>query len=311
MPSLRSLWIFEAAARHSSFKKAAEELAVTPVAITHQIKVLEGDLGLCLFTRGNHSVELTEAGKSLQREITTHIAGIRKAVAEVRHRAAKRQIRIGVDDAFSERWLQPRLDEFHALHEGIEIVLELPGHSGCARDGTIYYGASFIGGNRCHTLFDELVFPVCSREYLNAHRNISDISNLTGHQMIHEGGVDWWLRWLQMANVQDVDVANGVVFLSPDEVHKSVIAGEGIAIGDDILFSADLTAGRLVRPFKPVVSGGSYALTYHRPEDEPMAAFRTWLVHACESFKADFLKQIEPCSIGEIAVAHLQFASKH
>ena len=105
IPSLAALRTFEAAARHESFKKAAEELSVTPVAVTRQVKALEQDLGLTLFERSHRKVVATPAARALAAELADAFARIRDAVGHARRHAGRTTLRIGVDRLFAERWL--------------------------------------------------------------------------------------------------------------------------------------------------------------------------------------------------------------
>ena len=284
MPSLSALRAFEAAARHESFKDAAAELTVTPVAVTRQIKALEHELGLRLFDRLHRRVALTEAGRELTAELAPAFDAMRRAVARARGRAGRSRLRIGIDGVFAARWLDPRLADFRSQHPEIEVELLAPEESGL--NGTIYYGAGLAPGENRYVLFRETVFPVCSPALANGQKPLREPADLIHHRLVHEGAVDWWQRWLDAAGVEGIEITSGPVFLSGGKAYEAAVAGQGVVVGDDIVTGDDLAAGRLVRPFATTVEGSSYALVVRpAPDDLALAAFVDWLRAACRSHK--------------------------
>jgi LysR family glycine cleavage system transcriptional activator len=293
LPSLSALKTFEAAARHESFKHAAEELAVTPVAVTRQIKVLEENLGLELFTRLHRRVVLTEAGRELAADLTGAFRAVRDAVERTRVRAGRRLLRIGTDHVFAERWLAPRIATFHRQHPLIEVELAPNDDDEGRLDGVIYYGTALKAGPRLHILFSDTVFPVCSPSLRRGGRRLDRPSDLARHRLLHEGSVDWWQRWLAVAGAEEVETTSGAVFLSQGQAYDAAAAGEGVVIGDDILTSPGLIDGTLIRPFGPVFEGGSYALARRGPDGDPaMAAFLDWLTATCRAHKSEMRRRL-------------------
>jgi len=293
LPSLSALRTFETAARHQSFKKAAEELSVTPVAVTRQVKALEQDLGLDLFTRMHRRVILTEAGRELAVELTEAFRAMRGAVERTRERAGRRLLRIGADRVFGERWLAPRIPAFEKLHPLIEVELTPIDDDEGWIDGVIYYGTALKPGPRLHILFSDTVFPVCSPLLRQGGRRLAVPSDLARHRLLHEGSVDWWQRWLALAGAEEVETTRGSVYLSQGQAYDAAAAGEGVVIGDDILTSGGLLDGTLIRPFDPVFEGGAYALARRGPDGEPaMAAFLDWLTATCRAHKAEMRRHL-------------------
>lgn len=287
IPSLAALRTFEAAARHESFKKAAEELSVTPVAVTRQVKALEQDLGLTLFERSHRKVVATPAARALAAELADAFARIRDAVGHARRHAGRTTLRIGVDRLFAERWLGPRLDAFHADHPEIAVEL-VPSEDGSAPlDGVIYYGANLKPSARRHILFRDTVFPVCSPALAQDSPGLREPGDLRRHRLLHEGSVDWWQRWLELAGAEDVETTSGAVFLAAGDAYAAAARGEGVVVGDDILTAGDLLEGRLVRPFATSFEGSTYALARGTGDHGPaMDAFTAWLVDTCRAHKA-------------------------
>lgn len=293
LPSLSALRTFEAAARHQSFKHAAQELAVTPVAITRQVKALEAELGLALFVRHHRGVALTEAGRELAAGLGHAFTDLHAAVERTRRRAGLRLLRIGVDRVFGERWLAPRLDAFRRLHPGLDVALTPPDDAEAWLDGVIDYGSHVEPGPRRHLLLRETVFPVCSPALLRGRRPLSAPGDLAHHRLLHEGSIDWWQRWLHVAGADSIEATAGAAYLAPGKAYEAAVAGRGVIIGDDIVTADDLLAGRLVRPFVDVFEGNTYALLCNGPEgDQAMAAFAGWLIEAGRSHKAEMRRHL-------------------
>lgn len=287
LPSLSALRTFEAAARHESFKKAAEELSVTPVAVTRQVKALEQDLGFALFERRHRRVVATPAARALAEELAGAFARIRDAVGHARRHSGRTTLRIGVDAIFAERWLGPRLDAFHADHPDIAVELVPSDDSSAHLDGVIYYGANLKPSARRHILFRDTVFPVCSPALVQGAPGLREPGDLRHHRLLHEGSVDWWHRWLELAGAEDVETTSGAVFLGPGEAYVAAARGEGVVVGDDILTAGDLLEGRLVRPFAASFEGSTYALARSPGDHGPaMDTFTTWLADTCRAHKA-------------------------
>ncbi len=286
IPSLSALRTFEAAARHESFKLAAQELSVTPVAVTRQVKALEEDLGLALFDRHHRRVVLTAEGAALARELAGAFATIGAAVADARRQAGRLTLRIAVDQSFGERWLAPRLTVFAEAHPAIAVELVAADAPADRLDGVIYYGTNLKPGPRRHILFRDTVFPLCSPALLEGENGLHAPGDLARHRLLHEGSVDWWQRWLDMAGAPEVETTTGAVFLAAGEAYAAAARGEGVVVGDDILTSSDLQQGRLVRPFAATMEGGTYVLARHDPaNDEAMDLFVAWLVESCRTHK--------------------------
>ena len=287
LPSLPALRTFEAAARHQSFKNAAEELSVTPVAVTRQVKVLEQDLGLALFERQHRRVVLTDAGRALARELAQAFALIDRAVRHSRLQAAGLTLRIGVDPIFGARWLAPRLDAFRALHPGIAVELVWADDSNARLDSVIYYGTNLKATARRHVLFRDTVFPVCCPSLAHGEPGLREPADLARHRLLHEGSVDWWQRWLDLAGLDDVETTSGAVFLASGEAYAAALRGEGVMVGDDIVGASELRDGTLIRPFAVTMDGGTYVLARRDPENDPaMDLFAAWLSEACRVHKA-------------------------
>lgn len=294
LPSLAALRTFEAAARHESFKKAAEELSVTPVAVTRQVKALEQDLGLALFERHHRRVTVTPAGRALAQELGQAFAIVGRAVARSRLQAGRLTLRIGVDPVFGKRWLAPRLDAFRSRHPTIAVELVWADDSNARLDGVIYYGTNLKPTARRHVLFRDTVFPVCSPALVSGEPGLREPADLARHRLLHEGSVDWWQRWLDLAGLEDVETTSGAVFLASGEAYAAAVRGEGVMVGDDIVSAPELRDGTLMRPFAVTFEGGTYVLARRDPEnDEAMDLFAAWLAQACRAHKEEMRRFLD------------------
>ena len=291
LPSLNALRAFEAAGRHLSFSKAAEELHVTPAAVGHQVKALENDLGAVLFDRLNRALQLTPAGQSLLPGLSEVFYRVTEVVETFRRRDANRPLTVSMPPSFGATWLMPRLERFRVRHPDIDIRLDADNrivdlvHDDV--DIGLRYGLGDYPGMRVDSLLSEEVFPVCSPRLLEGPHPLRTLDDLRWHTLVHVDGYvqdDYWpdwTMWLQSAGIGDMEVRRGLRFSHTSLALQAAMAGQGVVLGSRVLAGNDLTAGRLVRPF---AHGARMSFAYYMvcPEalaDEPrIAAFREWII---------------------------------
>jgi len=289
---LHALRAFEAAARHESFKKAASELAVTPVAVTRHIKRLEGELGVALFDRLHRGVRLTDAGRELRDDIVPAFAAMDRSVERVRRHSGRQTLHIGSETAFAKRWLAPRLAAFHELHRDVEVELSLQ-DEGDEFDGLIFYGSRQRFGRDRHLLFRETVFPMCVPALLDAAAPITRPSDLARFSLLHDDSDDWWQRWFEAAGVPAVSARNTEIFFSHDRLYEAALEGRGVLMGDAMVYGDDLAAGRFVRLFTETIAGNQFILAVRSsPRRDALDRFVTWIVDACAAHRAHMTKVI-------------------
>ena len=293
LPSLNALRAFEAAGRHMSFSRAAEELHVTPAAVGQQVRGLESYLGETLFVRLNRSVELTVAGQALLPGVSDGFDQIARTMEAFYRRTVRRPLTVSVEPNFGAKWLVRRLDRFRERHPGIEIRLDATSRvvdfSREAVDLAIRYGDGNYPGLRCDVLFEEDVFPVCSPGPCSKARIRWCIRKICGGigscARTAAGQPTWpdWAMWLRAAGVENVDPTQGPEFASGSYglMMDAALAGQGVALASSVLAADDIDAGRLVKLFD---LGVHQSLRYYLagPEataDEPMTtAFREWVI---------------------------------
>ena len=291
LPPLNSLRAFEAAARHLSFQDAAEELAVTPAAVSQQVKRLEDYLGVKLFRRLNRQVLLTDAGQLALPDVRAAFDRLAGAMDRVERRNDDKILTVTATTSFAGKWLVPRLDRFRKRYPEIEVRIDASDYLVDFEleniDMGIRYGKGVYPGLRSHRLFYGDVFPVCSPKLLEGPHPLKRPADLKHHTLLHS---DWdfkddsdpdWRMWLRAAGVTDIDPTAGPKFFPDTVALQAAIEGHGVALGDTTLAGADLAAGRLVKPFEFVMPSdfGYFILAPEKTADLPkIRAFREWLL---------------------------------
>ncbi|MES2264861.1 MAG: transcriptional regulator GcvA [Pseudomonadota bacterium] len=259
IPPLNPLRTFEAAARHLSFTRAAEELFVTAAAVSHQIKTLEENLGLQLFIRQAKSLELTAAGKAYLPGVQLAFQQLAEATHQLHLRGRPTTLRVNVPPTFAVKWLIPRMERFMTAHPEIDLkVSTLNQPLDFTReqfDLAIRYGRGGGAGMRSELCLAVEVFPVCSPALLKGEHPIRVPEDLKFHTLLHDdshyadvSNPDW-ASWLALAGVEGLDAARGPSFWPSHLVIDAAVDGLGVALAKRSWVETDLAQGRLVRPF--------------------------------------------------------------
>lgn len=284
LPPLNALRVFEAAARNLSFKKAAEELFVTPGAVSRQIGNLENFVGQKLFARQSGKVALTEAGLTYLREISAALDRIAAATAAVSRRAPRHVLKVKLPPTCATRWLVPRLAGFHAIHPEIAVQVMTSHEPVDFRledvDVALQYGRELEPSYNCEPLFPEVLIPVCS-PIVAQQAAATTPHDLTGQVLLHsiKRPNDWRL-WFEAAGVSDFRIEREIVFDNSSLTYEGAITGLGIAIAQAAFVQEELGRGRLSIPINiPLRSEWNYFLIYPRG-DRPstkIRAFHDWI----------------------------------
>jgi LysR family glycine cleavage system transcriptional activator len=305
LPPLNALRVFEAAARHLSFKDAANELNITQAAVSHQVKSLEEYLGVELFRRSGRGVQLTEAARACLPRLREGFDALAAAVEMIRERGAETDLVITAPPVFTARWLMPRLADFAKQQPKVDV--RVVGSSKMVDAGAldssvltsnldlrddasgveIHLGLGDYPGYRADKLFNVSIALVASPELVK-ERNLKKPDDLASHVLLHDdamdlvAGGDAWQKWLGAAHVAEkIDGSRGPHFSSNILSLEAASQKLGVALALRPLVDADIASGRLCAPFdvelKPL---GSYWLVC--PEviaDRPaVSAFRNWLL---------------------------------
>jgi len=260
MPSLDLLTGFEAAARHLSFTKAAEELFLTQSAVSRQIKELEDQLGVPLFHRRHRALVLTDAGQQFYAAAAQVITTMRTATERLRTQSGrKRPLSLTTTHSFAALWLIPRLAGFTRTHPGVDVRITADTRvQDLERDGldlAIRHGPPSLAGPTAVRLFGERVFPVCSPKLLkrNPLRQPSDLKN---HTLLQYDDPDarhpWlhWKTWLEVAGIPELRPAATLSLSGFEQIIPAALAGHGVALGRSPLVKDLLAEKKLVAPFK-------------------------------------------------------------
>jgi LysR family glycine cleavage system transcriptional activator len=286
LPALGTLRVFEAAARRLSFTAAADELAVTQAAVSHQIKALEDDLGVRLFHRAPRGLALTEEGAALFGPVHAAFDRVREGIGRVRALRRGGTLTVTASPSLAGAWLVPRLVRFHAAHPEIEVrVLASPRLVDLAAEGVdagIRYGRGRWAGLVAEPLMREELFPVCAPAAVtgpDALRHPADLARATLVHVIPYP--DDWRRWLQAAGVAGLDPERGPKLETADLAYAAAASGLGVAIGRGPLVAPLLARGALVRPFAIELPGDLAYYCIHpegRGDLPKVRAFRDWVL---------------------------------
>lgn len=293
LPPLTALRAFEAAARHESFVQAAEELRVTPAAVSHQVKALEAFVGVALFHRRARGLTITEAGRAAQPLLRDGLERFREGIARMRAAEEPRRLTISANTSFASMWLISRLDHFRDRHPDVDVLLSATDNVadllGNEADIAIRYGGGRYAGLHSDRIVGMREFPVCSPALLEGGHPLRTPDDLRHHTLLHVMWFDesdvWptWNVWLKAAGVEGVDASKELRFTDFLPAVKAAADGLGVALGSDFLVGDEIAAGRLVRPFELGV-GAPDSFTYYlvippeRLGDPRVAAFRKWLL---------------------------------
>ncbi|BAV48756.1 LysR family transcriptional regulator [Mesorhizobium sp. 113-1-2] len=294
LPGTRALRTFEAAARHLNFTRAADELGLTPAAVSHQVKEIEDQLDLVLFTRTSRTMRLTEAGNVLFEASIDALDLLNRAVSRARKTTrGTALLKVTLDAQFATKWLMRRIDDFRHQRPGIELRFDITYDvRDFERDDVdigIRFGTGKYPGLCAHRLFDNIIIPVCSPALLASGPPLNEPRDLFRHTLAHiewsRQGVTWpnWRMWMQAAGVDDFDDSRTLVFGSSTDATQAALDGNAVALADFAMVANDLSQGRLVRPFElgiKVAPEFAYFLVYPETakDDARIVAFREWLL---------------------------------
>ncbi len=253
LPALNALKAFEAAARHESFTRAAEELCVTQGAVSHQVKALEEELGVKLFNRERQRLVITQAGREYLAVIRDALDRISLGTERLVQRQSSGALTISTSPDFAAKWLVHRMGRFAEVHPDIDLrVSATMHHVDFARedvDLAVRHGDGNWPGHHVERLSAEQLFPVCSPKLMAGRHRLAKPADVLRFPLLHLDTQSAWSKWLEAAGVVDADISHGPVVNRASMLIDAAIDGQGIALARTTLSAWDIINGRLVRPF--------------------------------------------------------------
>jgi LysR family glycine cleavage system transcriptional activator len=285
LPPLNSVRTFEVAGRLGSFLRAAEELNVTPGAVSKQIALLEDFVGTDLFERMRKPVRLTAAGEAYLASVRRALAIIEESTREIRRDEADKPLHIWSSRFFMQKWLVPKLASFQAANPHLEVVITtglssepMPAEA----DIGIRFGSGPWAGFKAHALIGMRLIPVCSPRYLASHPPLDAPAALARHTLLQNlYRPNDWGDWLRHAGVPTLPITNRISFESSLGAYSAAMEGLGVALGRCGFIEDDLAAGRLVSPLPMAAeTEGAFHLVYRDRARQPLrvARFRRWIL---------------------------------
>jgi DNA-binding transcriptional LysR family regulator len=291
IPSTAALVSFEAAARHESFTKAAEELSLTQSAICRQIASLEEFLNVALFRRSRRGVKLTEAGLSYSRRVATQLDAVERDTLSVMGHQGANVIELAVVPTFGTQWLLPRLKDFQHQHPDVTINLTNRTRpflfADTEFDAAIYFGDADWPGTESHRLMSENPMPVCSPALLNTNKQLSP-KDLAEMPLLQQTTRPYaWRQWFSSMGINVARDMTGPRYELFSMLAQAAMHDMGVALIPPFLIQRELSENRLVVANPHALSSlkAYYLMIPERKvESASLKAFRDWLVNQAETY---------------------------
>ncbi|WP_294923778.1 LysR substrate-binding domain-containing protein [uncultured Paracoccus sp.] len=294
LPPLTSVRAFEAAARNCSMTHAANELCVTPAAVTHQVRALERWLGVKLFHRTGSALKLTSAGQTFFIGASRGIDSIASATEQVCAPAAAKQLAISAPPSFAAQWLVPRLSSFQsAYNTPISVSIRVPSPETHWRrdDIGIVSGTPTPDFLIRRPLFKYNIIAVCHPRLMQGPNAIRSINDLRHQQLLNDESLNGtdnvsWESWLARAGADSFDVSGGIRFNNAFAAYRFAADGHGVVLAKDLLVQNELRDGRLINPFNvsvPSLHTYDFVCSYEKAKSKPVSQFWDWLVSEARS----------------------------
>ncbi|KJH82164.1 transcriptional regulator GcvA [Pseudomonas sp. KSR10] len=285
MPPLNALRAFEATARHLSVKNAAEELCVTPGAVSQLLKTLEFHLGVKLFHRVNRGIFLTDIGQTYLPPVRNAFRQITEASSRIASAMETGMLTVSVTSFFASAWLVPRLTQFQNDNPEIDLRVvtsnQLVDFSRDSVDVAIRHGLGVYPGLASHRVLAAEIVPVAAPQLVERLGQPATPSDLTHWPHVHDAERKAWHRWFQSQGIEDVGPPRGPSFDDSGLLVKAVLAGQGVGLLPAAMVAPELAQGQLVKVAGvTLLEDFAYYLVYPeaRHERPKVAAFRRWIL---------------------------------
>lgn len=285
VPSTQALRALESFLRHGSVWKAAEELYLTRSAVSHQLRLLERDLGFALFDRVGTRIVLTSRGRAYAKDVRSALSLISGSAIRNAGNALTGQLTVSCTPGFAASWLSTKITRFRAICPEVNLSIVTPSRlddvSNPDADLFVVFSDGDIKGVEVELLKEVEFSPLISPVLLNRIGGLSEPADVQRCDLLHLVDRDDWQVWLRLADLPEDISKSGIVFSDMNLVYAAAMNAQGIAIGDEFICHEAMASGRLVRPFEQgVKSQKSYYLAIPPASENiaSVAAFRLWLL---------------------------------
>jgi LysR family transcriptional regulator, glycine cleavage system transcriptional activator len=307
LPALNALKAFEAAARHESFSRAADELFVTHGAVSHQIRALESELGIALFARDGKRVRLTEAGRRYAVQVRAALSLLAEATQAIRAGDRERRLVVSMLSSFAARWVTPRIGRFIEAHPQWDVELQSTNQlTDFARDDVdvaIRFGFGHYPGLHVELLLDEIFFPACAPSF-NGGKLPQDPRELANLPLLRSDD-ELWRPWFDAAGLNAMpEPKRGVLYQDSSNLLQAAMDGQGVALVRRSLAMHEIALGRLVRLFKDIDGPSPWRYYFicapQRLQTERVRVFRDWVFDEVARFRRLYE---DACEAGPVMAA--------
>jgi LysR family glycine cleavage system transcriptional activator len=290
LPNLAALRAFEAAARHQNFSRAAAEIHLTHGAISHQVRALEEELGVLLFTRNGKRLTVTPEGAQFAQVLRKSLDEIANAAEAMRSASQHQRLTVSSIPSFAARWLAPRLGKFIDLHPEIELMLQSSSYlqdlALDAIDVGLRFGMGRYPGLEVEELMGDYFYPAVSPHY-NGGQLPATPAALAHATLLRSDEI--WSPWFAAAGVDLPEPTGGLLFHDSSMLVRSAVNGDGVGLVRHVVAAQEIASGELVRLFDVSVKSDRayyFACTASAARKPQVIAFHTWLLREIAAFKA-------------------------
>lgn len=284
IPSTQALRALDAFARLGTVWQAAEELNLTRSAVSHQLRLLESDLGFHLTNRAGTRIELTPQGLAYAADVRRALSVIAGSASRNAARGISGALTISCTPGFATSWLCPKLGSFRTAFPDVALSLVTPRRlddvSNPDADIFITFGHGNLSGMQVELLKEVAFTPLCSPVLLNRLESFDTPAALLGVTLLHLGNFEDWAEWFRLARLPEEAARSGISFSDMNLIYAAALGAQGVAMGDEFISQGALSSGQLVRPFDlSIRSGRSYHLVLPpgKAGNPASVAFRDWL----------------------------------